>query len=164
LRIAVLSDVHGNSPALDGVLGDVARRQVDAIVCLGDHVSGPVDPAGAATRLMALGGVNIAGNHDRWVVDPSLRGAGAVDRFARGRLSVEQIDWLAALPATAQIDADVFLCHGTPGDDEKPWLDNFFDGRTTMLPSEVEVAGGRRHWLRRHPVWAHPCRAQPAAE
>ncbi len=140
MRIVVLSDVHGNSPALDAVLEDAARRQADAIVCLGDHVSGPVDPAGAAARLMALGGVNIAGNHDRWVVDPTLRGAGAVDRFARGRLSVEQVDWLAALQATAQIGADVFVCHGTPGDDEKPWLDNFFDGRTTTLPSEAEVA------------------------
>jgi len=141
LRLAVISDVHGNVPALDAVLDDIAGEQVDAIVCLGDHVSGPIDPAGAAEKLMALGGVAIRGNHDRWTVDPGLRRAGAVDRFARSRLSTAQLEWLAGLPATAQIGDEVFVCHGTPTDDEMPWLDNFYDGRTTTLPSEAEVAG-----------------------
>jgi predicted phosphodiesterase len=139
LRIAVLSDVHGNVPALDAVLTDMARQSFDAIVCLGDHVSGPIDPAGAAERIMGLGARCIRGNHDRWVVDTGLRGAGAVDRFARGQLSGAQLDWLAGLPATATLGEDVFVCHGTPDDDEAPWLDNFYDGRTTVLPSEAEV-------------------------
>jgi predicted phosphodiesterase len=140
LRLAVLSDVHGNLPALDAVLEDIALRHVHAIACLGDHVSGPIDPAGAASRLMALGATVIRGNHDRWTVDLSLRGAGAIDRLARSKLSEEQIDWLALLPATATIGDDIFLCHGTPDDDEAPWLDNFYDGRTTTLPSEEEVS------------------------
>lgn len=141
MRLAVISDVHGNAPALDAVLEHIAAQQVDTIVCLGDHVSGPIDPAGAAERLMGLGGVAISGNHDRWTVDPTLRGAGAVDRFARERLSEEQLGWLAGLPATETVGGEVFVCHGTPGDDETPWLDNFYDGRTTTLPSEAEVAG-----------------------
>ena len=140
MRIAVLSDVHGNLPALDAVLEHLADQQVDAIACLGDHVSGPVDPSGAAERLMVLGAVVISGNHDRWTVDTGLRGAGAVDRFAQSRLSIEQLDWLAGLPATATVGEDVFLCHGTPGDDETPWLDNFYDWRTTTLPDEAAVA------------------------
>ena len=140
MRLAVISDVHGNVPALDAVLDDIAGEQVDAIVCLGDHVSGPIDPAGAADKLMALGGLAIRGNHDRWTVDLGLRGAGAVDRFARSRLSPAQLDWLGGLKATAQIGDEVFVCHGTPADDEMPWLDNFYDGRTTTLPSEAEVA------------------------
>lgn len=139
MRIAVLSDVHGNLPALDAVLEDVARRDVDAIACLGDHVSGPVDPSGAAERLIGLGASVISGNHDRWVVDTTLRGAGAVDRFARGQLSPEQIAWLAGLKPVLRVGDEVFVCHGTPSDDETPWLDNFFDGRTTTLPSEAEV-------------------------
>ncbi|HWV20871.1 MAG TPA: metallophosphoesterase family protein [Devosia sp.] len=141
MRLAVLSDVHGNAPALDAVLEHIAGEHVDAIVCLGDHVSGPIDPKGAAERLMGLNAVAIRGNHDRWAVDPEVRGAGTVDRFAQGCLSPGQLAWLAGLPATARVGEDVFLCHGTPGDDEMPWLDNFYDGRTTTLPSEEEVAG-----------------------
>lgn len=140
MRIAVLSDIHGNVPALDAVLEDLVRHQPDVIAVLGDHVSGPVDPAGAAERIMALDAVAIGGNHDRWTVDPSIRGAGQVDRFARAQLSAVQLDWLGALPGTARIGDAAFLCHGAPGDDETPWLDNFYTGRKTELPSEAEVA------------------------
>lgn len=140
MRIAVISDVHGNVPALDAVLEDMSRQRVDRVVCLGDHVSGPIDPGGAAERIMNLGALAIRGNHDRWTVDPGLPGAGAIDRFSRARLSPAQIDWLGGLPATAALGDDVFLCHGTPADDETPWLDNFYNGRTTVLPSEAEVA------------------------
>jgi len=137
LRFAVISDVHGNSLALDAVLGDIARLSVDGVLCLGDHVSGPMDPAGAAARLMALPGPVILGNHDRWVLEdvPQRR----VDRFARSQLSAAQLNWLRAMPADAVHAGEVFLCHGIPGDDNAPWLDNFFDGRTTTLPSEAEV-------------------------
>lgn len=140
MRIAVISDVHGNRLALDAVLDDIDSRRVDAIFCLGDNVSGPVDPAGAAERLMALGALCVGGNHDRWTVDPTLRGSGSVDRFARAQLSPAQIEWLAALPARAASTDGIFLCHGTPDDDETPWLDRFFDGRATVLPTEAEVA------------------------
>src|SRR5690606_29020737 len=42
--------------------------------------------------------------------------------------------------AVAEIGEAVFLCHGTPRDDEQPWLDNFYNGRATILPTEAEVA------------------------
>jgi putative phosphoesterase len=141
LRLAVISDVHGNAPALDAVLEHVAGEHVDAVVLLGDHVSGPIDPKGAAERLMGLNAVAIRGNHDRWVLDDTRRAdPWSSDVFAREQLSAAQMEWLAGLPATARVGDDVFLCHGTPGDDEMPWLDNFYDGRTTTLPSEEDVA------------------------
>lgn len=140
MRFAVLSDVHGNSLALDAVLEDIARQGVEATLCLGDNVSGPVDPRGAIERIMALGSGNVRGNHDRWTVDLSLKGAGQVDAFARAQLTIDQIDWLAGLPQTAVYADTVLLCHGTPQDDETPWLDNFYSGRTTTLPSEAQVA------------------------
>lgn len=139
MRIAVLSDIHGNRPALEAVLEDMAGGDFDAIACLGDHVSGPVDPVGALDLLMGLGAVSIRGNHDRWTVDPTVKGAGCTDRFAHGLLRGEQLEWLAALPATAAIGDEVFLCHGTPQGDEIPWLDDFYIGRTTTLPREADV-------------------------
>lgn len=119
----------------------MARQSFDAVVCLGDHVSGPIDPAGAAERIMALGAISIRGNHDRWVLDPSRRAEPwSVDVFARECLGAAHLDWLGSLPATASVGDAVFLCHGTPADDEAAWLDNFYNGRTTVLPSEAEVA------------------------
>jgi predicted phosphodiesterase len=44
MRIAVLSDIHGNLPALDAVIADVQRQRADLIVNLGDIVSGPLQP------------------------------------------------------------------------------------------------------------------------
>tara|TARA_R110002124_G_scaffold114535_46_gene269698 strand:+ start:32688 stop:33407 length:720 start_codon:yes stop_codon:yes gene_type:complete len=139
MRFAVISDVHGNALALDAVLADIAGQSVDATLCLGDHVSGPMDPAGVAERLMALDGPVIAGNHDRWVAEPPGAGQGAVDQFAAGQLSVAQRGWLAALPPTAVFNNDVFLCHGTPASDEQNWIDGWYAGRTATLPDEPSI-------------------------
>src|SRR5690606_640576 len=91
-------------------------------------------------RLMGLEATFIRGNHDRWTVDNSVRGAGSSDRFSHAQLSSEQLAWLAALPATARLGEAVFLCHGTPANDEKAWLDTFYTGRTSTLPSLEQVA------------------------
>lgn len=66
MRVAVLSDVHGNALALDAVLADIATQGVDATLCLGDHVSGPMDPAGVAERLAVLDGPVISGMIAGW--------------------------------------------------------------------------------------------------
>ena len=51
MRIAAISDIHGNLDALDAVLADIARRGVDVTVNLGDIVSGHLQPRAAAARL-----------------------------------------------------------------------------------------------------------------
>ena len=136
MRILIVSDIHANWPALAAI-----DEPHDVCLCLGDLVDYGPDPSPCVRWAMRNAQYAIRGNHDRWTVDTGLRRAGAVDRFARSRLSPVQLEWLAGLPATAQIGDEVFVCHGTPTDDEMPWLDNFYDGRTTTLPSEAEVAG-----------------------
>ena len=54
MKIAVLSDIHGNIAALDAVLADAADRGADRIVNLGDICSGGLFPVETADRLMAL--------------------------------------------------------------------------------------------------------------
>ena len=139
MRFAVISDVHGNVHALDAVLADIERQRVDATLCLGDHVSGPLDPAGAVDRLMQIGGPVIRGNHDRWLVEGER--LDRVDRFASERLTNAHRQWLAEMPATAVFAGEVFLCHGTPQSDNAPWLDGWFDGRQATLPDQDAVAG-----------------------
>lgn len=65
MRIAVLSDIHGNLSALQAVMRDISHRQVDVIVNLGDSLSGPLQPSETAAFLMAQPWVHLAGNHER---------------------------------------------------------------------------------------------------
>ena len=51
MRIAVMSDIHGNCVGLDAVLGDLQAQAVDQIVCLGDAVQGGPQPAQVVGRL-----------------------------------------------------------------------------------------------------------------
>jgi len=46
--LAVVADIHGNRWALEAVLQDINRRSIQQIVNLGDHLTGPLDPAGTA--------------------------------------------------------------------------------------------------------------------
>src|SRR5690554_1385914 len=138
MRLAVLSDVHGNRLALEAVLEDIGRQGVDGTVNLGDLVSGPLDPAGTAQLLMAAALPTVRGNHDRELTARPPAAQDDVDRFARVRLSAPQLAWLAALPATRR-EGGLFLCHGTPRSDVEPWLDDLWQGRTTTIPDEPEV-------------------------
>ncbi|RYE87663.1 MAG: metallophosphoesterase [Hyphomicrobiales bacterium] len=135
MKVAVISDIHGNLLAFEAVLADIAEQGVDITVNLGDLVSGPMQPREALARVMALGHPTIRGNHERtlFVDKPDI-----VDHFAVSQLTGEQIDWIKALPATLVV-GDLFLCHGTPTSDTQPWLDNWWEGRDTTLPGEADV-------------------------
>lgn len=122
MRIAVISDVHGNLIALEAVLAEIERRGVDAIVALGDFVSGPFDPLGTANRFLELDVPGVRGNHDRWVVEGREQDW-EVDALVRGNLDSRHRDWLAALPLNRVFAGEVFMCHGTPSADDVFWLD-----------------------------------------
>jgi len=86
VKIAALSDVHGNLPALDAVLADVATKSVDVTVDLGDLLSGGVQPRETADRLMELDLPTVSGNHERQVLTLAL------ERMGRVRLGVSRAD------------------------------------------------------------------------
>lgn len=116
MRIAVLSDIHGNLAALQAVVADFKRRGVDAVVNLGDSLSGPLLPRETAQFLMAQDWVHLAGNHERQVLNLSPN-AGLSDRFARSELGPAELDWMAGLSHTQNFNEQVLLCHGAPGAD-----------------------------------------------
>ena len=70
MKIAIISDVHGNSHALQAVLKDLERRKVEMIINLGDSVYGPLDPLGTIEILMKNEMVHIKGNCDRMLWEP----------------------------------------------------------------------------------------------
>ena len=98
MKIAAISDIHGNLAALDAVLADIRQRGADLIVNLGDILSGPLQPRETASRLMALDLPTIRGNHERQILEADRSSMGASDAFADANITAEQRHWIASLP------------------------------------------------------------------
>lgn len=143
MRIAVIADIHGNSAALDAVLADIARIGVDLTVNLGDSLSGPLDGRGTADRLLDANLPTVMGNHDRWLVDRPFAEMGSWEVPVFPTLDDVHLDWIRAIPATAEVEG-VFLCHGTPTSDTENWLDIRANGGMSLAPRtqiEAHAAG-----------------------
>jgi diadenosine tetraphosphatase ApaH/serine/threonine PP2A family protein phosphatase len=118
MRVAVLSDVHSNLPALEAVLD--ALGPVDATWILGDIVGYGPEPDAVVERLRDLGAVAVQGNHDAAALgelDPSTFNDDARSAVAwtRRTMSTSTRDWLAGLP-TRRVEGDFTLVHGSPRD------------------------------------------------
>ena len=122
-RIAIVSDIHGNLPALEAVWAEIERTAATHVVNLGDIASGPLWPLETVRWLMARTAAQparwrtISGNHERQVLADDIARMGASDAYAARALDAPARAWLAALPATHWLADDVQLCHGTPADD-----------------------------------------------
>ena len=134
MKIAALSDIHGNLFALDAVLEDVRSRGVDITVNLGDILSGALLPAETAERLMALELPTIRGNHERQVLAGDPERMGPSDRHAFDTLDAAQRAWVAQLPAVLRPADGVFLCHATPHNDFDCYLEDLVDGELRPAP------------------------------
>ncbi|MEL6792188.1 MAG: metallophosphoesterase family protein, partial [Pseudomonadota bacterium] len=145
MRFAAIADIHGNAFALDAVLRDMEAHGVETAVNLGDLLSGPIAPAETAALLRERDFVTIRGNHDRYLIDMDPTEMGPSDRVAHDRLSREDLDWLAKAPPTQSAFGDVFLCHGTPKDDNRYWLErvepNGVVRAATLAETQAEAEG-----------------------
>ena len=140
MKIAVISDIHGNIWALEAVLADAERQGVDLIVNAGDILSGPLEPAATAELLMARNLPTIRGNHDRQLLACEHQTGGAADQFAYEHSTPAQRDWLGTLPATLEVAAGVFMCHGTPASDLVYFLEQVdVHGSHLAASAHVEV-------------------------
>lgn len=160
MRLAVISDIHANLPALDAVLDDIAARQPDAVVVAGDLVNRGPQPDEVLDRLRPLAYPTVKGNHERYVlnaadaVDPTEGGESFEPaRWTMRRLSVGQLAYLRDLPFSLHVD-DLLVVHASPRNDQ----DGVFV-RTTetelheKLNSYARVVCGHthvsliRHWV-----------------
>jgi putative phosphoesterase len=139
MRIAIVSDIHGNLPALEEVLADTRRRDVTRIVNLGDSLSGPLLPLETARFLMRQDWVQLAGNHERQLLEFSLKSGGPSDAYAHAQLTPDVFEWMKTLQPARALDDDVFLCHGTPRSDIEGFLDSI-EGDHTRPATTAELA------------------------
>jgi predicted phosphodiesterase len=139
MRLAIVSDIHGNLAALEAVLADIRARGADAIVNLGDSLSGPLLPRETAQLLMAQDWPQLAGNHERQVLAVPSGGGGASDSYAYSMLGAAELAWIATLKPAAAFDDEVFLCHGTPSSDLTYLLESV-DERGLRAANAAEIA------------------------
>lgn len=124
MRVAVLSDIHSNLPALEAVLAHVGA--VDAVWHLGDIVGYGPDPDGVVARLASIGAVGVRGNHDaaalggpeiEWF-NPDARAAAL---WTRDTMGPSTRRWLDALPLRLE-PGGITLVHGSPRDPLREYI------------------------------------------
>jgi putative phosphoesterase len=139
MRIAVVSDIHGNLPALQAVVRDFQRRGVDTVFNLGDSLSGPLLPLQTAQFLMAQGWLHLAGNHERQVLTQGPAQWSAADAYAHAQLGEREFAWMASLRPILAYDDDIYLCHATPSSDLEYFLETVEPGGVRMAsPQELQ--------------------------
>ena len=124
MRIALVSDVHGNLPALEAALEAIDKRHPDRILSLGDQVNlGPCSQEVVAL-LRSRNVTMLSGNHERYIRcamanDPAYAGANFESlRFNAKRLSPDDLN----CPDSIEIEGILF-CHALPGNDYFPVFD-----------------------------------------
>ncbi len=113
--IAIISDVHGNLPALRAVLDKIDALGCERILSLGDVVGYYAQPGECVDLLRARGIVNILGNHDHYIVSgegcPRSKLVSDITEYQRGIISPEQVEWLAQSRSSV-IDGTTYFTHG----------------------------------------------------
>ena len=141
MRLAIISDIHGNLLGLETVLADLKSRGVDATINLGDCVTSPLWPRETFELLETLAWPTVRGNHDRRLAEePRDRMPPAV-AFTSDSLAADHHRSLGALPSSLEIEGDVFAVHGTPASDTEYLLEDAVHGR--LLPATAESLGQR---------------------
>ena len=127
MRVAVISDIHGNCLALDAVLADIDGNSVDRIICLGDAIQGGAQPRETVARLRELACPVVMGNADAWLLTGKDTGAEgpptawqlAMREWSLAQLSEEDRSFVGAFRPTVEIAllaGKTLLCfHGSPG-------------------------------------------------
>jgi predicted phosphodiesterase len=166
-KIAILADIHGNLPALEAVLAEIAAEGIERVVCLGDVATLGPQPREVIARLRALGCPVVMGNTDAILLAPQrVEDAPGgdlsnedFDRWCAAQLSADDLAYLRTFEPTISVplgDAVTLLCyHGSPRSyDERITAETTDAALHEMLaatPAQL-YAGGHTHqqMLRRH--------------
>ena len=137
MRLAILSDVHGNLAALEAVLADLPRHGADLTVNLGDCATGPLWPVETVELLDSLNLPTVRGNHDRWLVEPAPEPMAPSIAFTRAALGAAHCHQLHALPPQLEPCEGVLAVHGTPTDDSSYLLETSDGGALRLATADV---------------------------
>ncbi|MGE5654856.1 MAG: metallophosphoesterase family protein [Bacillota bacterium] len=126
MKIALLSDIHGNMAALSAVLADLGGERVDQFICLGDIASGGPQPREVIAKLRELAVPIVMGNTDYRLMNqgvpdnPSdhVRKLIDIEAWIRATVPAAELAPLAEAPLTLTLELDngqrLLCCHGSP--------------------------------------------------
>jgi predicted phosphodiesterase len=132
MRIAVVSDIHGNLTALEAVVADLRKASPDLVLHGGDLADSGSSPVDVVDRIRGLGWLGVMGNTDEMLVQPEALGEFAAQSKApaalwaavreiaeatRVRLGEKRLAWLRTLPAVRiepELDPGFALTHASP--------------------------------------------------
>lgn len=129
MRIAIISDIHGNNAALKAVLADIKQRATDQIVCLGDAIQGGPQPAEVVQNLRALNCPVVMGNADAWLLtgeetgdegipEERLKKMEEIRQWSLSQLSEDDKAFIANFQPTVTIPLggtlELLCFHGSP--------------------------------------------------
>ena len=113
--IAVISDIHGNSWALEAVIKDIHNRGINKIINLGDSIYGPLDPLGTIAILIENDVISIKGNEDKIILDyPKSNSINPIIELIKESAFSTIINWLQDQPDEIKYNKDIYCCHGSP--------------------------------------------------
>jgi predicted phosphodiesterase len=118
MKIAVLSDIHGNLEALEAVSADLRQRGADRVICLGDNIGYGPDPEAVIRLLRRQGYTSILGNHELALCDPKARRwfnfqAAENNIATAGLLTPASREYCEGLPLSLEFGGARFV-HGFP--------------------------------------------------
>jgi len=166
MRIALISDIHGNEVALEAVLADIAQHGADQVVCLGDVATLGPRPEAVLARLRDAGCLCILGNHDAFLLDPEL-----IHTYTEAPIIVQAVDWCRSRLGAAELDfirgfaptrrlvldagCELLLFHGSPRSHMEDLLATTSESKLDEAlagASATAMAGGHTHiqMLRQH--------------
>ncbi|MDQ3784844.1 MAG: metallophosphatase family protein [Actinomycetota bacterium] len=124
MRYGLISDIHGNLPALRAALTELRAQGIDGLLCTGDLVGYGPWPNECVAALAAEGAVCVAGNQDLAVVDrlPDARlsnHARLILEWTRAVLDPDAAAYLGALPLQTSVEPALRLAHGSIEDPER---------------------------------------------
>lgn len=114
-KIAVISDIHGNIPALEAVLSDIKQRKIDKIICLGD-LAGKGPSSSEAVDIVKKNCYKVVkGNWDYFITEQEDE----ILKWHQDRLGADRLKYMKELPIYEEFYMSgklIRLCHASPND------------------------------------------------
>jgi diadenosine tetraphosphatase ApaH/serine/threonine PP2A family protein phosphatase len=146
MRVGIFSDVHANLEALQAVLNEYEKIQIDHYICLGDIVGYGANPNECCQIVRDLTDLVVLGNHDaaccgRMSTEWFNSAARAAVEGHQSMLEAGHMSWLAQLPYRLELD-NMLFCHGSPYQQEE----------FPYILDETDVEAIIQHAPDRHPL------------
>jgi putative phosphoesterase len=159
VRVALISDQHGNDVAFRAVVDDVVRIGADAIVCLGDVVQGGAQPAETLARLASLDCPTVLGNADAFLLGEEVAEETTPEQLEMrdwtlaqlGDQGVRQLRSFQPVVELAREGHRLVCFHGSPASYDDILLPDSDGDLGPWIVDADLLAGGHTHkqWTRR---------------